>query len=561
MILRLWLPARRRLPDDRITVRVRSFKTAQAETGDPRLIRPVDLGFPAKFANFRSYPGYSQWQTASDMASAAAESGFRFIGNCSPVGSGKSLSNLTSARILDTGRVLYLTINKSLQNQLMTDFGDSANSLGMFNLTGHSSYPCAVRSTHSDTGAISSIECTDRENCGYWRDVRESLNRQFVTSNFANWISIARAGDPGRFGHFSVLILDEAHNLESVLCDLLAVRFSRRATYELIKRNLPQNGEPLSVWIEWAKSCAPVAFQAIGVSRLRDRDESNGRDSIDTKRLVQLWLDLSTIAAITDEWAIEPKPYGAQLTPAFAENYAEDYLFRGISTVILSSATITAEDFAYLGIPDPNFKLFDIQSGFPPERRPFYYWPKTSIDYSSVEGQLIQTINRYDQIIEPRLALGWKLLIHSVSYKHAQTIAGLSRHPILTHTKSNAQAVIRDWMSSSEPRVLASPVMSEGVDLAHDLCYGQFIWKIPIPYSGDPLISIRKKRRPKYTLYLAAKTMQQMYGRVMRAGTDHGETWITDSNWGRYMRRSVNWPVSFRSAWKTIDKLPEPLKF
>jgi ATP-dependent DNA helicase DinG len=525
------------------------------------MIRPSDLGFPAKFANFRSYPGYSQWQTASDMASAASDFGFRFIGNCSPVGSGKSLCQLTTARILDSGRTLYLTINKSLQNQLVSDFGDSASSLGMYNLTGHSSYPCAIRSMHSDTDAISSIECTDRENCGYWRDVRESLTHDLVTSNFANWISIARAGDPDRFGHFSTLILDEAHNLESVLCDLLAVRFSRRSTYELIKRNLPQNGEPLPVWIEWASECSSVAFQALSNSRQRDRDESNGRESIDTKRLGQLLRDLLTVSAITDEWAVEPKPYGAQLTPAFAENYAEDYLFRGIPTVILSSATITPEDFAYLGIPDPNFKLFDIQSGFPPERRPFYYWPKTPIDYNSVEGQLIQTVNRYDQIIEPRLELGWKCLIHSVSYYHAQTIAKLSRHPILTHSKSNAQSVIRDWMSNPKPQVLASPVMSEGVDLAHDLCRCQFIWKIPIPYSGDPLISIRKKRRPKYTLYLAAKTMQQMYGRVMRAGLDFGETWITDSNWGKYMRRSVQWPVSFRSAWKTIDRLPDPLDF
>lgn len=531
------------------------------------MIRPSDLGFPAKFANFRSYPGYSQWQTASDMASAVAESGFRFIGNCSPVGSGKSLSNLTASRILDTGRTLYLTVNKSLQNQLMADFSDSATSLGMFNLTGHSSYPCAVRSQHSDTDAISSIECTDRENCGYWRDVRESLNHEFVSSNFANWISIARAGDPDRFGRFSVLILDEAHNLESVLCDLLAVRFSRRTTYELIKRNLPQNGEPLPVWIEWAAACYPVALQAYVSSRQRDRDEANGRDSIDTKRLCQLVRDISTIADIQDEWAVESKPYGAQLTPAFAENYAEYYLFRGISTVILSSATITAEDFAYLGVTDSGFKLFDIQSGFPPERRPFYYWPKTSIDYSSVEGQFIQTVNRYDQIIGPRLELGWKILIHSVSYDHAQTIAKLSRHPILTHSKSNAQETIRLWMakpvngSNRNYQVLASPIMSEGVDLAHDLCRCQFLWKIPIPYSGDPLISIRKKRRPKYTLYLAAKTIQQVYGRVMRAGSDFGETWITDSNWGRYMRRSVQWPVSFRSAWKTIDRLPDPLRF
>lgn len=517
------------------------------------MIVPTDLGLPAKFSQFRVYPGFSQWQTAADIASAEC----RFSGLQAPPGAGKTTINITTSRILDSSRVLYLTVNKPLQNQLMSDFADSE--INMVNLIGHSAYPCANRVT-DDAGDLSEVECSlGREECSYWRDVEESLTRSYICSNIANWVTIAKIGDNDRFGKFDFLILDEAHNLEKVLCDLLAIKFSRRGIYELIQKNLPDTSDPLETWIEWARICYRECTSVLSESRRLDAIDR--AKSSTTKRLERLQKNLSTVSEVRDEWVIEPIPSGAQLTPVFASEYAEKYLFRGIPRIILSSATLTRKDFQYLGIANSDYNLVEIESGFDAARRPFYYWPTTKVDYGISEGQIIQILNRIDRVIDPRKKLGWKGIVHSVSYKHADLIKKYSRHAILTHNSRNKQQEIDRFLSSSNPDILASPVIGEGVDFFDDRARYQFIWKVPTPDSRNLLTAARKKRDPKYPLYLAAKSILQMDGRLCRSMNDYGETFILDRHWGNWMVKAVPWPRYFRSSWRVIDDVPEPLKF
>lgn len=517
------------------------------------MIIPSDLGLPLKFKKFRSYPGFSQWDTAVGISSAE----YRFSGLQAPPGCGKTTINIAASRLLDSSRTLYLTVNKPLQNQLMNDFADSE--INLFNLIGHSAYPCANRRV-DDSGDISEIECSEgRDSCPYWQDVEKSLSRTHVSSNIANWVTIAKIGDKDRFGKFDLLILDEAHNLEKLLCDLLAIKFSRRGVYELIECNMPKIDESVRVWIEWARVCHLVCVRHIAESRRIDALDRV--KSTLTKRLERLAKNLLTVAEIDDDWIVESTSTGAQLTPVFADRYAEEYLFRGIPRVILSSATLTRKDFEYLGIDNDNSHLIEIESGFDAARRPFYYWPTTKVDRDMVEGQIIKVVNRMDRYYDSRQALGWKGLIHTVSYEHAKTISKFSKHNIITHIPRDKQRAIDNFMSRTDPCILASPVISEGMDFSGDAARCQFIWKVPTKYSKDPLIAARKKRDPKYPYYLAAKDMLQMTGRICRSMTDYGETVIFDCHWGNWMISAVPWPKYFRSSWRTIKEIPPPLKF
>lgn len=515
------------------------------------MITPVSIGLPAKFPEFRSYPGFSQWETASQIAGSDS----RYVGVCAPPGVGKSVLAMTASRILDATRTLYLTANKPLQNQLIADFSDC--DLRLFNLTGHSSYPCTDK-LYDDSGDLAGMECSEgRESCGYWRDVEIALSRTHVCSNYANWISIAKCGDPDRFGKFDLIILDEAHNLESLLCDQLAIKFSRRTVWELIAQNMPQVGESLVVWVDWATRCHYIAEGALNDSRRNDK--LNSRESQLTKRIKRLQQNLETIAHITDEWVIEPTSTGFQLTPVCAANYAEQYLFRGIEKVVLSSATLTTQDLAYLGLKSSDYDLIDIESGFDANRRPFYYWPTQPIDYNtmSIEGCVRQVMNRYDRIIDMRGDR--KGITHSISYKFADLIAHSSRHNIITHQSKNSQQVIGRFMVSEEPGHLASPIIHEGLDFIGKKAEYQFIWKVPTLDSRHPLIAARKKRDKKYVLYRTGKTILQMYGRLPRSMTDlHKECFILDKHWD-WMRKAIPWPRYFRAAWRTVQDAPEPI--
>lgn len=519
------------------------------------MIVPSDIGLPEKFATFRSYPGFSQWDTSAKMA--ASES--RYLGLCAPPGSGKTVLGMTVSRILDAPRTLYLTVNKPLQSQLMNDFADSP--LRLFNLVGHSAYPCMSR-YYDDSGDLSDVECSEpREECGYNRDVITSLSRTHVSSNYANWISIAKVGDPERFGKFDLIILDEAHNLESLLCSLLSIKLSRRTVYQLLSRDLPSADSPLETWISWASEMLPVSELALSRSRSSDKVDNRGRESRETKRIKRLQEHLETISEIRDEWVIEPTNSGVQLTPAFASNYAEKYLFRGIPKVLLSSATLTSKDFEYLGLSRSDYDLHDIESGFDVARRPFCYWPTLEVDYNTMkyEGCVRQLVNRFDRIIDSRLDL--KGITHSVSYDYAELFSSTSRHKILTHRSHTAQRVISHFMSDPLPGHLASPVIGEGLDFAGDRARYQFFWKVPTKYSRDPLIAARKKRYKSYALHLAGKDILQSYGRIMRDVHDWGESFMLDRHWGKWMQKAIPWPRYFRASWKTINDVPQPLRF
>lgn len=545
------------------------------------MIRPADIGLPSKFREFRSYPGFSQWQTASQLATSEK----RITGLCAPPGSGKSVTLMSASRLMDSEpRTLYLTINKPLQTQLMGDFANS--DIALFNLVGHSAYPCTQNSQfYDDSGDLAEIECQEaRGSCPYWQDVETALTRSHICSNVANWVSIARAGDPDRFGKFDLLILDEAHNLESILCGLLTVKFTHRSVFDLIGRNLPLKGSGLSVWIDWAQNCLSLAETAYERSQ-RDDKVYGGRDSKRIKQLRRFIKNLSTVAEIENEWVVEETDTGAALTPVFAADYADEFLFRGIKRVILSSATLTVQDLEYLGIGqqreddhetykpldiapsircssgDTNWDFIEVESGFDPARRPFYYWPTCAIDYNLEEGQFRQVMNRVDRYIDGNSALGYKGVIHSISYRYADEIARLSRHKILTHTSKTSRRVIEDWLRSQGSSCIASPIMAEGIDLAYDRARYQILWKVPTPDSRNPLIAARKKRNRKYTLYLAGKTIQQIVGRVDRAFDDFGATLILDKHWGNWMIKAIEWPKYFKRAWVTVDRCPEPLKF
>lgn len=490
-----------------------------------------------------------------DLAQKLACSEHRVRGICAAPGTGKSLINLTTSRLLDCGRVLYLTVNKNLQSQLMYDTADSE--LRSFNLVGHSSYPCMKNGNDGLFGSEPD-RCSLGANCPYWRDVKLSLSYPCIVSNIHNWVTIGKI-DPNRFGKFDLIVLDEAHNLESLLCSLLSLKFYERAIFDMLDLRIP-NSLDLSKWIEWSREA--IVQCEWKLARSEAEDDRQERTSIQTIKLRQLFSDLSVLSAIKNEWIVQPLApnKGFYITPAFASDYADQYLFRGVEHVILSSATLTNQDFIYLGLENGSFDLIDFDPGFDTGKRPFYYWPTTTIDWDSTEGQLRQAVNRIDRIIASRSALNWKGLIHSISYDHAKVISNLSSETIITHTSPNSRPVIDNWIDQPDASVLCSPVMSEGVDLYGDRCRYQIIWKVPTPYSKDPLVAARKRRDPKYPLYCAQKTILQMRGRLYRGPGDAGETFILDKHMGNWMIGAVQWPKDFLSTWKRIENLLEPIE-
>jgi ATP-dependent DNA helicase DinG len=515
-------------------------------------MRPLDIGLPLKFDCFRK----GQEPAILDLATSSA----RFDLLNSPVGSGKSVIYMSDAT-LRGNRVLVLVSNKGLQSQVHADFSP----IGMVNISGHSAYSCASSSLDPDTGDFDGLEC-DRTRCEYWPQVSAACQADSVVTNYAHWVTINKSDDPDRLGKFDMIVLDEAHLAPDLLVDLLSVRVSPRGIRARLDIATPDHGADISEWVQWAGTAVSVARTRY--KEIRRRTDSRGyagEEGKELSKLSRLGKDLARLATSTRDsvkWVVaEHSPRAIRLSPVWASKYAEQYLYRGIPKVLLSSATLSVDICGYLGIPTTPGSMYyrEVESTFDPRRRPFIYIPTTEVDKKMGEGQKRLLINQIDRWIEGRL--GRKGVIQSISYENAYDIVRRSKYSdlMLRHNKDNAQQVIRQYIDSDDPCILVSPSVREGYNFADDICRHQIIYKVPFIWSGDPVNSARLAEDKGYRNYLAAQSIQQMVGRLMRREADWGETAIFDLHWGKWFRYAAKFSNSFRASWRQFDRVPPAL--
>lgn len=517
------------------------------------VIIPADLGLPPKFLSFR------KGQDEAIMSLFTSEK--RFSLESASTGAGKSLINFALARMRG-GRALYLVATKSLQTQLMPDF----SSIGLVDIRGHSNYPCASTS-YDDLGEFLDLECTAKQSnrqCLYWdQDVPACLDSDLVVTNYHHWVQLRKSDDPDRLGKFDLLILDEAHAVPDILVDLLSINLSPRIVRQWLNMSLPSAESPIPTWIAWAKEARDVARDKYRELSKQSKDE-RGRENKELIKLVKLGKDLSRLAEIDRHnipWVCQKTSPGVCLSPVWASPYAEEFLFRGIPRVVLSSATLSPLVGNYLGIPKSNSDYHEVDSHFDPRRRPVIYVPTVRVDYRMTEGHKRILMRNLNSIVADRLDR--KGLIHTVSYAYQQMVAERFQPAelLLTHNKRNLQDVLSRYRRSQDPVVLASPAVKEGYDFVDDSCRYQFILKVPFIDSRDPLTAARKKLDKSYSSYVVATSIHQMIGRPVRSTNDWAETIILDDHWGDYFHKSPHFPEYLRRSFVFCQRgqLPKPL--
>lgn len=317
-------------------------------------MRPADLGLPSKFIEFRKYPGFDQFRTALELATAEE----RFLILNGPTGSGKSLTYATVAA-LRKARWLVLVGTKGLQSQLLGD------ALVKRLVYGHRNYPCASRIAMI---GIDTPEAADdpefkcavpRDRCGYLADVVQAREADSVVANYAYWMSIARYSDPDLLGKFDLLVCDEVHGAPGWLTDFAAVEITRnrlRKVLDLDKAPVMPNHARIEEWHQWGLEWAEKAIEA---RRIAVRESSK-----EAKKIDRLCQDLATLLEVSDPeefaargyrepWIVCPLENGEgyKFSPRWGSDFAEKYLFRGIEKVLLCSANATHETADYLGVP------------------------------------------------------------------------------------------------------------------------------------------------------------------------------------------------------------------
>lgn len=537
------------------------------------------------------YENYFPYKTPRDQQVSAIESSLdaflksnkRCVILEAGTGVGKSAIGLTVARYLNrhmpanediSGGAYFLTTQKILQEQYENDFG---NGLGpMSSLYSSSNYQCSYHKKNNCKTSQQMLR-TEKKGSPFFKKcmsscVYKNKKKQFLESpesvtNFNYFITESTFS--GKITPRKLLVVDEAHNAESVLSNFVEVSVSQYFCDKLIKCKWPDKITPVN-FVKWVKNVYYPTLQ-IKVAHFEQQIEKMGLKSrLEELRTISMKYEMLTSHAkklekflkdyTPDNWVMEvqeteKRGYKKVVYRAIdVASFAEEYLFRLGQKVLLMSATILdPESFAKsLGIPSNDYEVIKITSPFPVENRPIFQSTVGSMASSQIDHSLPKLQKAVEAILEEHK--GEKGIIHCHTYKIARYLKRsiksrkLSKR-LLIHNSQDRDEILNKHINSKEDTVLLSPSMTEGVDLKGDLSKFQVICKVPYPYLGDPIVKKRMNKNKGWYALQTAKSIVQSCGRSVRNKDDQAVTYILDNDWHNFYRRNSGiFPTDFKKA-------------
>ncbi|MEX2536204.1 MAG: ATP-dependent DNA helicase [Trueperaceae bacterium] len=483
---------------------------------------------------------------AIDEARAAFAGGKRFVVVEAPTGSGKSAIAVTLAREAVSSYVL--TAQKILQDQYFRDFPDLAL------MKGRANYDCLVAPTHAAAApCIAGRRFTQCDDCPYFtaKDVASAASNTVL--NYAYYL--AELNYSGGFAPRELLVLDEAHNAEAALMGFVQVSVSDAALTRVgLTDRIPHVQERLG-YFDFIEELLP---RMLGRSREVELELRQGKSESDVELAAlqtKQWLDNQgsrlrlLLDSLDDElvdWTVERRQEdgGHSLTfkPVRVASFAEPLLFGFCERVLMLSATILDPNtyLASLGIEPDDAAVVRVASDFPAENRPIVVRPAAKLTRHHLDRDLPRLVAAVAQVLDDHAEE--KGVIHAHSYRISRHLAAnLPRHQrsrLVTHDNAAGRdTALHAHVRSSEPTVLLTPSMTEGIDLADELSRWQIICKIPYPYLGDPQISARRDLDPAWYDWRTCLTVVQAYGRSVRSRDDFAVTYLLDADFPSFLRR------------------------
>lgn len=475
-----------------------------------------------------------------------------------PPGVGKSHLAMTLARW--SGDAYLLTSQKLLQDQYERDFGGELALVKGRDNYACERYPAAVVPT--SRGACRRPRgpaC----GCPYVRAKQAAVNSPVFCTNTAYFATL-RHWHTEHLRRRKLLIIDEAHNLESQLVSVFTARFTHDEMREWFGAPLPRLAEAdeyrpvLAEYVERLESRRQAIVRALDGTHppalpddvfltapptREEHDLLEQRDQLDAA-LARLTFFLD---AEDREWIVRYPAVPAaalSLVPLTVAAMAQSLLAECADVTVLSSAylghrEVLAECF---GLDAGGVRVFNIGSPFSLEQRPIVYRPVGALSRETrarLEPALFAEVGAILAAHPDD-----KGLIHVASYDMGRRLV----HDLATRAPRESRRLL--WIDSAAgkspalghhrasplPTVLVSPSLREGVDLPDDFLRFQVVTKLPYPDLGDPWTAARRARDPRWYAVETAKALVQAYGRSCRHAGDHGVTYVLDAQFARFLQ-------------------------
>lgn len=530
-----------------------------------------------------------------DELDQALKSDYKFIFLEAPTGFGKSAVAVTLARFLGSSHIC--TSTKDLQTQYNRDFPYLSE------VKGRNNFPCIVK---EDMGIRESCEygpCLkdDDFDCIYKTrmsdyDVKSEgtiyenleINKYALKKYYdkakehsqlvriewkpceyyhQKWMSIKSSHTIYNYKYFlsdlfyssgvnkrKLLILDEAHTLESEVSSFKNIIFSKESLIRFFpKIDLPDSKHTdVETWIDFCTRLkeqftkyVEKAANILGSGGNRQDDiyvsEKNLIDAINYEKNLLTFLE--DLRINKENWLvtnitkneIDNKLARIKLEPLIVSSYFTDIFDKGSVSLLMSATILSKENLCKaVGLKNEDVKFIRVEnSDFPVKNRPIYLMNVAWLNARTMSESLPNIVKVLDNLLF--VHKNDKGIIHTTSYSQVQFIknnlskANLSRL-IETNPKFDRNEMILKHTQSEKPTVLISPSMFLGVDLKDDLSRFQIIVKVPYPDLTDKKVSVLKQRNPKWYEWNTILRLIQAYGRSVRNADDYANTYILDSS-------------------------------
>lgn len=495
------------------------------------------------------------------FAKNSINNGKKFILINAPTGSGKSYFAMMFMNWYknycnsNNPKFDIVTNSKILQQQYKDEF-DFIN-----DLRGQSNYKCSRHHTDCRTGkevnkATKQMPCGS---CPYdsdkdaWIEGDVSLTNFHLFNSFSFFV-------PSTLDKRSanVLIIDEAHDFESVFCDFISIKLSPKIlknygmearTIEIYERKfndiktaggfinfinndfLPYISELNQEFADMLGESSEGKLKLIYAGYI-DYIESaiekfNGLLKDFEKNEYNWTLDITRSKLNEIELIMQP---------IWGNVYLDEILWSRYDHVIFMSGSILDKNmFSFLnGFDDSITDYWEIESTFPVKNRPLYYYQAGKMTYNDKEETFKKQIIVVEKILKKYK--GDRGIIHTTNYEISKWLEDkIKDKRLIYHNTENREEQLNK-MKKKKNGIIVSPSMTSGISLDDELGRFQVILKVPYPNISSNKIKARQSSNKNWYAWKTIVDIIQAYGRTTRSDEDHSDSYILDSSFGDLLK-------------------------
>ena len=422
-----------------------------------------------------------------------------------------------------------LTITKSLQDQYLQLFSDSAIMKGKSNYTSTLDPNIDVEMESSVMPKKVLDDHRMSHKCPYHNARNAGLLEKFGVLNYKMFLSL-----PDHVKRKNFIICDEASELEDEIVKQYSV-FIDPDRLKLLGVKVPNLYSVKQEAVhKWVCSCMVLISEYVNTLTNRSNNKRIKLSNSENIKLTYLKNLHRSLNLIDDTWeeceyVVQREGKTVKVMPLKVDVLSK-YIFKHADNVLLMSATIIDHEHFAKTLGIKQYKYVESDSTFDSKKAPIYINTKQKINHYNLKKLLPKIVKQVEDICrEHEFEKG---IIHThtgfiASYLQSHLI---SKRFLYRDQQTRNEEILEKHSKSKNPTVLVSPSLGLGIDLRDDLARFQIIIKAPyLPLGDNRIKKLFEQDKKWYTNKMLSNVVQQC-GRGIRSKQDHCKTYILDSS-------------------------------